>query len=115
MFGDDPPRWLRWVDTPGARSVTTLVAMIALVSSALLGFRQQAYIDCIAEEQAKSAERARILAAATDAERAADRDLIEGPTLTGRRLDELRSTAVAARQVTDRARAANPPPPLRRC
>jgi len=113
--GNGLPGWLQWVDTDIARGVTTLVAMVALVGCLLLGFQQQAYVKCIAEEQAKSAERSRILGAATDAERAADRALIEGPTITGRTVDELRAQAVAAREVTDRARAANPPPPARRC
>lgn len=112
-LSDRPPRWLRWFDSDAARAVTTMVAMVALVGCLIVGLRQQSYINCVAEEQAKSAERARALATATDAERAADRDLIAG--VPGDTPEQLRAAAVAAREVTDRVRAANPPPPLRQC
>ena len=35
MFGDEPPRWLRWANTSAARATTTIVAFVALVLSAL--------------------------------------------------------------------------------
>lgn len=113
MFGDNPPRWLRWADTSGARATTTVMAMIALLGCLLLGLRQQAYINCVAEQQARDAERTRAIAAATDVERAADRDLIMGAP--GRTQESLRAADVAAREFTDQIRAANPPPPVRRC
>lgn len=112
---DTPPRFLRWADTPTARSAGTLVALVALIAALLLGLRQQAFVSCVAEEQAKDAERTRILGTATDAERAADRELIAGPAATGKSIDDLRAASAAARDLTDQVRAANPPPPLRRC
>lgn len=115
MFGDTPPRWLAWANTSSARAVTTIVAFIALIVAGLLGIRQQDYITCVADQQARSDARTRILAAATDAERAADTRLIAGPQPGGPSAEQLRAASVAARAVTDLLRKDNPPPPLRRC
>jgi hypothetical protein len=104
MFGENPPRWLSWANTSGARA-TTIVAVVALILSGLLGVRQQSYINCVAEQQQADAERTRAIASATDAGAQPD-----GPTLV-----ELRAADVAARQVTDRVREQNPPPRLKRC
>lgn len=114
-LSETPPRWLRWANTDTARAGTSLVAMVALVGCMLIGLRQQSYINCVAEQQQRDAERTRAIASATDAERSADRDLIAGPTAGGRTSDELRAAAVAAHAVLDRVRAQNPPPPLQRC
>lgn len=114
MFGDEPPRWLRWANTSAARATTTIVAFVALVLSALLGMRQQGYINCVAEQQSLDAERTRAIAAATDIERKADAALVAGPT-AGVSIEQLRAADVAARQFTDQVREQNPPPKLRRC
>jgi hypothetical protein len=115
MFGDNPPRWLSWANTSGARATTTIVAVVALILSGLLGVRQQSYINCVAEQQQADAERTRAIASATDAERAADAALVAGAQPGGPTLVELRAADVAARQVTDRVREQNPPPRLKRC
>lgn len=110
-----PPRGLRWADTPFARAATTGVAFIAIAASTLIGIRQQTYITCVANQQRASAERAVALATATDAERLADTAVVAGPRPGGPTADELRAASVAARNVTDRVRAANPPAPARTC
>lgn len=115
MFGDTPPPWLRWANTSTARAVTTIVAIIALLVAAYVGLRQQDYITCVADQQSMSDARTRILAAATDNERAADTALIAGQQPGGPTIVELRQASVAARAVTDLVRKQNPPPPLRRC
>jgi len=114
MFGDNPPRWLAWANTSGARASTTVVAFIALILSALLGLRQQSYINCVAEQQALDAERTRAIASATDIERKADAALVAGPS-AGITIEQLRAADVAARQFTDRIREQNPPPKMHRC
>jgi hypothetical protein len=114
MFGDHPPQWLRWANTSTARAVTTIMAMIALVLSVYFGFQQQAYSKCVAEQQEKDADRTRAISAATDAERRAERALLQGsPTAAG--LKELRDRVTAARAVTDRVRESNPPPDPTTC
>ena len=115
MFGDNPPDWLRWANTPTARAITTVVAMVALIISIFLLSRLQGYISCVADQQALSDARARALAAATDAERVADTALIAGEQPGGPPAAELRAASVAARNVTDLVRRQNPPPPRRRC
>jgi hypothetical protein len=115
MFGDEPPGWLSWANTAGARATTTIVAVVALGLSALLGIRQQSYINCVAEQQAASDDRTRAIAAATDMERAADAALVAGPAAAGRTVEQLRAADVAARAFTDRVREQNPPPRARRC
>ncbi len=115
MFGDNPPRGLRWANTAVARAITTMVAIVALTMSIVLLGRLQDYTKCIADQQAISDERSRAIAAATDIERAADTALIAGATPGGPTAEELAQASVAARAVTDRVRAQNPPPPLRRC
>jgi|SRR5688572_16245938 len=115
MFGDNPPRWLGWANTSSARAITTIIAFVALVMSGFLAVRQQAYIECVAEQQARDSERTRAISAATDAEREADRELIAGPRPDGPTAEQLRAAAVAARAVTDRVRQQNPAPPMHRC
>ncbi len=115
MFGDTPPPWLSWANTSGARATTTIVAVIALVLSAVLAVRQQGYISCVAEQQQIDAARTRAIAAATDVERQADKALIEGPRPGGPSEEQLRARAAAAREVTDTVRRQNQPPPARTC
>jgi hypothetical protein len=115
MFGDQPPSWLRWANTATARSITTIVAFVALIIAGIVGLRQQDYITCVADQQSMSDARTRILAAATDNERAADTALVQGEQPGGPMLAELRQRSIAARAVTDLVRKQNPPPPLRRC
>ena len=115
MFGDNPPRWLRWANTSAARSITTITAIVALLLSFIVLYRLQGYISCVADQQALSDSRARALAAATDAERVADTAVIRGPQPGGPSAEQLRAASVAARNVTDLVRRQNPPPPMRRC
>lgn len=115
MFGDNPPRWLLWANTSGARAVTTIIAFVALVLSGFLAVRQQSYITCVAQQQQRDAERTRAISAATDVEREADAAVLAGPTPGGPDAQQLRSAAVAARSVTDRVREQNPAPPMHRC
>ena len=115
MFGDHPPQWLTWANTSGARAVTTIIAFVALVLSGFLAVRQQSYINCVAEQQQRDAERTRAISAATDVEREADRALLAGPTPGGPDAARLRAAAVAARAITDRVRQQNPAPPMHRC
>lgn len=113
MFGENPPAGLRWANTTAARSVTTIMAVIALALSAFLLYRLDDYVDCIADQQSRSDERSRALAAATDVERAADTAALAGVGKPD--AERLRQAAVAARAVTDQVRRQNPPPPIRRC
>lgn len=113
VFGDDPPAWLSWANTSGARASTTFVAVVALILSAILGLRQQSYITCVADQQAADAERTRAIAAATDIERAADAALVLGAG--GPDVVHLRAADVAARAFTDKVREQYPPSESRRC
>lgn len=115
MFGDNPPRALRWANTAAARSITTITAIIALLLSFVVLYRLQGYISCVANQQASSDARTRAISAATDAERAADTALVAGPREGGPSAAELRQASIAARNVTDLVRRQNPPPPMRRC
>lgn len=114
MFGENPPHWLRWANTSGARALTTAVAFVAVILSGLLAVRQQAYSSCIADQQAASDARVRAIAAATDIERRAEADLLAGAPTAGER-ERLRQAVIAARGVTDIVRERNPAPPVRRC
>jgi len=115
MFGENPPAWLRWANTSGARATTTLIAIVALMTSVVLLARLQGYINCVADSQRQDSQRTAAIAVATDAERAADNALIEGPLPGGPDAQQLRANSYAARQVTDRVRAQNPPPALNPC
>jgi hypothetical protein len=115
VFGDHPPRWLAWANTSQARAATTVVAMVALVASIILGLRQQAYTTCLGEKEAADSARTLAISRATDIERAADLALLVGPTAPGQTGAELRAAARAARTNTDRVRAENPPPNLHGC
>jgi len=115
VFGDNPPRWLRWANTSGARATTTVIAMIALLVSGYLFFRLNELVTCIAAQQRADAMRTSLIAAATDAERRADAALVAGPQPGGPDGRELRRLDVAAREHTDAVRAANPPPQVDPC
>lgn len=115
MFGDHPPRWLRWANTSGARATTTVIAIVALLMSGMLLLRLQRYVDCVADQQNADAVRTAAISAATDLERRADAALVRGPLAGGPDKEELRRLDVEAREHTDRVRAANPPPPPRQC
>jgi hypothetical protein len=115
MFGDNPPRGLKWANTAAARSITTIIAIIALVLSFIVLYRLQNYISCVADQQSLSDARTRAISAATDAERAADSALVAGERPGGPTVEQLRHASVAARNVTDLVRRQNPPPPMRRC
>jgi hypothetical protein len=115
MFGDNPPRGLRWANTAAARSITTFTAIIALLLSFVVLYRLQGYISCVADQQARTDARTRAISAATDAERVADTALVAGPRPGGPSADELRQASIAARNVTDLVRRQNPPTPISTC
>lgn len=107
---ETPPAWLGWTNKATTRAATTLIAIIALLMSGVIMARLQIYTDCIADGQRADARRTGAIAVATDAERAADAALIRGVVPGGPDASALRAEAVAARKVTDRVRAENPPP-----
>lgn len=115
VFGDNPPRWLRWANTSGARATTTVIAMLALFVSGYLFYRLNELVTCIADQQAADQRRTSIIAEATDAERRADAALVAGPMPGGPDGRELRRLDVEARRHTDTVRAANPPLPAAHC
>lgn len=102
------PAGLRWADTRAARGVTTIIALIALAGAILLGVRQQVYISCVAEQQRADQVRTSAIARATDNERRAQRLLIEN--IKPENSAGLKAAVLDAYTVTDKARAANPPP-----
>lgn len=104
-----PPRGFRWTATAAARGITTLLAIATLGMAIFLGIRQQLYVSCVAEQQRIEAARTEAISDATDAERAADRELLADPT------PERRAAALAAREHTDRVRAEHPAPGPRHC
>lgn len=106
---ETPPRWLAWTDKATTRAATTLIAIIALLLSFGLLVRLQALVDCNTDANRADAKRTAAIAAATDGEREADLALIVGARPAGPSAEQLRAAAVAARQYTDRVRAANPP------
>lgn len=112
---ENPPRWLAWAGTPTMRAATTLVAMFALLVSAILFYELQSFTQCVADQQRADAARTAVIAKATDAERRADAALVAGPQPGGPDGTTLRRQDVAARQYTDAVRAANPPLPLDPC
>lgn len=110
-----PPRGLRWTDAGLTRALTTVLAILALGLAVLVGYRQQVYITCVADQQRADQQRTAAIARATDVERIADRRLLDGPVTGGRSADQLRQDSIAARSATDAIRAENPPPPPGTC
>lgn len=110
-----PPRGLRWSDTYTARLVGQLLAVISLIVSAWVGWQYVGYVDCLRTADAADQRRTSAIAAATDAERAADLALVTGPGAGTLTAEQLRAADIAARQHTDRVRAANPAPPPSGC
>lgn len=107
-MSETPPRGLGWTNTPPARAITTVVAIVALLVAGALGIRQQAYINCVAEQQRLAATRTAAIAKATDRERAAQRALIQG--VKPENSAELRDAVLRSYDSTDQVRAENPPP-----
>lgn len=110
-----PPRGLRWADTYVARLAGQLLAVVSIVVSLYVGWRYVGYVDCLRQSSAADQRRTSAIAAATDAERRADRLLLEGAAAGGPSVAELRAADIAAREHTDRVRAANPAPPVTTC
>lgn len=102
-----PPRWVAWGDTTTARGATTILALAAMISAIVLGWRQQTYIACVAEQQRADASRTAVIAKATDRERVAQRELVANVDPSN--AAALRDAVLAAYEATDRIRAANPP------
>lgn len=108
-----PPRGLRWADTPAARSIATIISVVAILAAIGLGVRQQAYISCVAEHQKADAVRTAAISRATDNERRAQRLLIAN--IKPGDSSGLRAAVLDSYDATDRVRAANPPGPADGC
>lgn len=81
-----------------ARVVVNVLAVLVLLVQFYLLYRWETYARC-AEA---TAQRGQAISAATDRERAAERELLEAPS------EERRLAVLAARAEVDRVRAANP-------
>lgn len=110
-----PPRGLRWTDAGLTRALTTLLAILGLLLAIYVGYRQQVYINCVADQQRADQQRTAAIARATDDERIADRRLLSGPVPGGPSAEQLKQGSIAARATTDAVRAENPPPPPGAC
>lgn len=108
------PRGLRWTEQATVKALATLAAYIAIAAAVLLGVRGQAYVTCVGDSQQRAAERAFAIAAATDAERAAQRRLV---VVIGdpQAVRQAQAEALAAYDHTDAVRKAYPAPPAKRC
>ncbi len=112
---DNPPRGLGWTATATAKGFTTILAVVALLIGIWANVQQISYVHCVGAQQQADAKRTQAIAVATDAERHADRVLLEGPQPGGPAVLQLRDADTAARARTDAVRAANPPEPPGRC
>ena len=88
--------------------IADMLSVIALLAAIVLGVRQQVYISCVADQQRADQVRTAAIARATDSERRAQRLLIEN--IKPENVSGLKSAVLDAYDITDRARAANPPP-----
>lgn len=107
------PRGFRWADQPIGRAIVTVFAIVSLTLSLYVGYRYVGLIDCLRDRAVADGVRTKQIADATDVERRADLALLQGsgtPGDGGPSREELLAAAVAARQHTDRVRAANPAP-----
>lgn len=102
-----PPRGLAWTERPAVRQLINLLAALAFLGAILLGVRGQVYINCVGRNQAADAQRTAAVAAATDAERAAQRQLI-ADVGTPAELAQARAQTLAAYDHTDSVRKAFP-------
>lgn len=109
------PRGLAWLGGTAGTVLAYAVAIGSIVLSIFVLNLYQDFADCTAQAQRADGARTAILAPYTDAERAADRRLLLGPEATGQSGAALREASLRAREETDRARAANPPPSGRIC
>ncbi len=108
-----PPRGLRWTDAPSGRLIATALAVVSLVVSLYVGYRYVGLIDCLQSRDTADQTRTAAIAAATDAERIAQANLIATagtPEAAGAREAVLRAYAH-----TDKVRAANPAPKVVPC
>jgi len=105
------PPGFRWADQPIGRAIVTVLAILSLFLSMLVGYRYVGLIDCLRDRATADEIRTKAISDATDRERAADLALLAGPTPGGPSGPELRAADVEARKNTDRVRAAHPAPP----
>lgn len=109
------PRGLRWVGgTPGT-IIAYIVAGLSLCLSVYVLSLYKDFSDCTARAQMADQHRTAVLSPFTDAERAADRALLIGPTPGGPDGKTLRADDLDARAANDRARAAHPAPGVSTC
>lgn len=110
-MSDTPPRGLEWTLAPFGRILALSLAIVSLIVSLYVGYRYTGLVDCLRDQTLSAQQRTSALAAATDAEREADLALLKG----GLDLIELQRASIAARQNTDKVRAAYPAPPVKPC
>lgn len=108
---ETPPRGLGWTVAPTGRVLALLLAVVSLAVSFYVGWRQVRLVDCLKQQAVADQRRTAAIAGATDIERSADLALIKG----GPDVAELRRSAIAARENTDRVRARYPAPPPEPC
>jgi hypothetical protein len=109
------PRGMKWLGRAPGMIVAYLLTAASLALSIYVFGLYQHLADCTAAQQAEDQRRTAVLAPFTDAERAADRALLVGPTPGGPDVKTLRDLDLSARAETDRARAANPAPEVSTC
>lgn len=108
-----PPRGLAWTLSPFSRLVQIALAVTALVVSMYVGYRYVGLVDCLSHRDAADQTRTAAIAAATDAERAADLALLRGAGTPD--APRLRDAATTAREHTDDVRRAHPAPRVEPC
>lgn len=104
------PRGFRWADQPIGRAIVTVLAILSLVLSLVVGYQYVGLINCLQARAVADGERTKRIADATDVERRADLALLMGVKPGGPSRAELLAAAVQARQHTDAVRAQNPAP-----
>ena len=90
-------------------NVALIMAVVSLLVALFVTYRQYALVGCLAERDAEVRARTSAIATATDAERIADLRLLRDGTPAAR------ATAIAARENTDKVRAAHPAPNVDPC
>lgn len=106
-----PPRGFGWTIAPFGRVLAISIALVSLLLSIYVGWRQVELTECLKAQADEAQRRTAAIASATDLERQADLALIKGGANPG----DLRARAIAARENTDAVRLAHPAPPVKPC
>lgn len=105
------PPGLRWAASPTGRAIATVLAVLSLIVSLYVGYRYLGLVDCLRMAAAADSERTHALAPVTDAERAAERELLKPGGPHKAELDEV----VRAREAVDEVRRRYPAPEPSAC